>query len=410
MTMATTGCEAARPRLPIGEFIVLIAMLFALTAFSIDSMLPALPQIAGELSSDEPNRAQLIIAGFVLGTGFGTFVTGPISDAIGRRGVILGGAAIYAVGAVLAWAAPSLELIIVARFLQGLGAAGPRIAAMALVRDLYSGREMARIISVMMMVFVLVPAVAPLLGSVIIQQAGWRSIFLAFILFAGLVSGWFAMRQPETLAPAHRRPLKFALIAAATGEVLTHRVVVMVTLVMALAFGVLFATIASVQQVFDLTFARAESFPSWFAFIALVAGSGNLLNARLVVRLGMRWMVTATFAAQIVISGTMALAFDMGLLTQAGEFWAFLFWVCSIFFTAGLTLGNLNALALEPMGHIAGTAASIVSAVATVISVAIAAPIGLAFDGTPLPLMNGVLLCCLVALPIMLLLPRPKRD
>ena len=194
MTMATTGCEAARPRLPIGEFIVLIAMLFALTAFSIDSMLPALPQIAGELSSDEPNRAQLIIAGFVLGMGFGTFVTGPISDAIGRRGVILGGAAIYAVGAVLAWAAPSLELIIVARFLQGLGAAGPRIAAMALVRDLYSGREMARIISVMMMVFVLVPAVAPLLGSVIIQQAGWRSIFLAFILFAGLVSGWFAMR------------------------------------------------------------------------------------------------------------------------------------------------------------------------------------------------------------------------
>ena len=336
MTMATTGCEAARPRLPIGEFIVLIAMLFALTAFSIDSMLPALPQIAGELSSDEPNRAQLIIAGFVLGMGFGTFVTGPISDAIGRRGVILGGAAIYAVGAVLAWAAPSLELIIVARFLQGLGAAGPRIAAMALVRDLYSGREMARIISVMMMVFVLVPAVAPLLGSVIIQQAGWRSIFLAFILFAGLVSGWFAMRQPETLAPAHRRPLKFALIAAATGEVLTHRVVVMVTLVMALAFGVLFATIASVQQVFDLTFARAESFPSWFAFIALVAGSGNLLNARLVVRLGMRWMVTATFAAQIVISGTMALLFGMGVLTPEGEFLAFLFWVCSIFFTAGL--------------------------------------------------------------------------
>ncbi|MGB5068335.1 MAG: multidrug effflux MFS transporter [Albidovulum sp.] len=408
--MTTARCGITQPRLPLGEFIVLIAMLFAMTAFSIDSMLPALPQIAGELSSDDPNRAQLIIASFVLGMGFGTFITGPISDAFGRRGVILGGAAIYSVGAALAWAAPSLELIIVARFLQGLGVAGPRIAAMALVRDLYSGREMARIISIMMMVFVLVPAVAPLMGAVIIHQFGWRSIFLAFILFAGLVSTWFGLRQPETLSVARRRPLKFVLIAAATGEILTHRVVAMVTLVMALGFAMLFATIASVQQIFDQTFGRAESFPSWFAFIALVAGSGNLLNAQLVMRMGMRWMVTVTFAAQIVISGTMALLFGMGVLTPEGEFLAFLFWVCSIFFTAGLTLGNLNALALEPMGHIAGTAASIVSAVATVISVLIAAPIGLAFDGTPLPLMHGVLLCCLAALPIMIFLPRPDRD
>ena len=408
--MTIAEADGAQARLPIVEFIVLIAMLFALTAFSIDSMLPALPRIATELSPGEPNRAQLIIASFVLGMGLGTFVTGPISDAIGRRRVIIGGAAIYSVGAALAWAAPSLELIIVARLLQGIGVAGPRIAAMALVRDLYSGREMARIISVMMMVFVLVPAIAPLMGAVIIHQFGWRSIFLAFILFAGLVSIWFGLRQPETLAKSHRRPLQFASVAAATKEILTHRVVAMVTLVMALAFAMLFATIASVQQIFDQTFGRADSFPAWFAFIALVAGSGNLLNAQLVMRLGMRRMVTVTFAAQIVISGTMALLFDTGFLPQSAEFWAFLFWVCSIFFTAGLTLGNLNALALEPMGHIAGTAASIVSAVATVISVLIAAPIGLAFDGTPLPLMHGVLLCCLAALPIMLFLPKPDRD
>jgi DHA1 family bicyclomycin/chloramphenicol resistance-like MFS transporter len=204
--------------------------------------------------------------------------------------------------------------------------------------------------------------------------------------------------------------LQFASVAAATKEILTHRVVAMVTLVMALAFATLFATIASVQQIFDQTFGLADSFPAWFAFIALVAGSGNLLNAQLVMRLGMRRMVTVTFAGQMVISGMMALLFGTGVAPETAEFWMFLFWVCSIFFTAGLTLGNLNALALEPMGHIAGTAASIVSAVATVISVLIAAPIGLAFDGTPLPLMNGVLLCCIAALPFMLFLPRPERD
>lgn len=405
MTVTTDpGAEPAR--LPLPEFIALLAMLFAMTAFSIDAMLPAMPEIAADLSPEAPNRAQLIITSFVLGMGLGTFVTGPLSDALGRRRVIIGGVVLYCFGAALAWAAPTLELVLAARLLQGLGVAGPRVAAMALVRDLYTGRHMARIISFTMTIFTLVPAVAPLLGSFIIAGFGWRGIFPAFITFAAVATTWFWLRQAETLPVRARRPLRFGTLAAAVKEILTHRLVVMVIVVMTLAFASLFGVISSTQQVFDQRFGLAETFPRWFALIALVSGLASVLNARLVVRLGMRWMVTATLAFQVVNSGIMVAIFATGLVPEALAFWAYLYWTITVFFMAGLTIGNLNALALEPMGHIAGTAASLVTAMATVLSVAVAAPIGLAFDGTPVPLMGGVFVCVALALPIMLRLPR----
>ncbi len=393
-------------RLPLPEFIVLLAMMFAMTAFSIDAMLPAMPEIAADLSPEAPNRAQLIVTSFVFGMGLGTFLTGPLSDALGRRRVIIGGAALYCLGAALAWVAPSLWLVLAARLLQGLGVAGPRVAAMALVRDLYAGRQMARIVSITMMVFVLVPAVAPLIGSFIIAGFGWRGIFPAFIVFAVLSTAWFWLRQAETLPVRARRPLRFATLAAAVREILTHRLVVMVILVMTLAFASLFATLSSTQQVFDRHFGLAESFPRWFAVIALLSGFASVLNARLVVRLGMRAMATGTFAAQTVNSAVMVLLFGANLVPEWAAFWLYFYWTVTVFFMAGLTIGNLNALALEPMGHIAGTAASVVTALATVLSVLVAAPIGLAFDGTPLPLMVGVFICSALAVPLMLALPR----
>lgn len=393
-------------RLSQNEFIAMIAMLFAIVAFSIDSMLPALPQIATELSPDAPNKAQLIIMSFVLGMGIGTFFAGPLSDSFGRKPIIIGGTLLYALGAWAAWAAPSLETMLMARVVQGLGAAAPRVVSLALVRDLYKGREMARVVSFAMMIFTLVPAVAPMFGTVIIAAFGWRALFLCFVVFAVVAMTWMALRQAETLVPASRRPLKAGPLMQALREVLSHRVVVTAIAVQTLGFGCLFGSIASIQQIFDVTFDRASSFPFWFALIAVLAGSASLLNAKLVVRLGMRYLISVALGCQVIASLIMAGMTWAGFWPDALAFPAYIVWTTGVFFMAGLTLGNLNALALEPVGHIAGMAASVTSSIATVFAVVLAAPIGLAFDGTPVPLALGVAVFTAAGYALMRSIPR----
>jgi len=388
------------------EFIALIAMLFATIAFSIDSMLPALPQIAQELTPGNINAAQLIITSFVLGMGFGTFFAGPLSDAFGRKRVIIAGSLLYALGAAAAWAAPTLESLLMARVVQGLGVSAPRIVSIAMVRDLHSGRQMARVVSFAMMVFMLVPAVAPAAGTVIINAFGWRSLFVAFVIFAGVGCLWLGLRQPETLLPENRRPLRAGPLKAAFAEVVSHRIIVVSTLVQAVLFGALFGTLSSTQPVFDITFGRAATFPFWFAVIAVLAGTANFVNARLVVRLGMRFLITTALGAQMILSAVFATFTVFGLWPDALYFPAYVFWTTSIFFMTGLTIGNLNALALEPVGHIAGMAASITAALATVLGVALAVPLGLAFNGTPVPLMIGVSVLAATGWALMRLVPR----
>ena len=386
----TDALESARRALPFAEFVALMAMLFATIAFSIDSMLPALPRIAAELTPGDVNRAQLILTSFVLGMGLGSFVTGPLSDAFGRKNVLIGGLVLYSAAALLASMAQSLDLVLAARLLQGLGAAGPRIVSMAMVRDLYQGRAMARVMSFIMMVFILVPAVAPSIGNLVIILFGWRGLFAGYVVFALVAGLWLALRQPETLAMANRRPLVPLQLWQGMIEVFTHRNVVIATAVLTLFFAVLFGNLSSIQQIFGVTFGRAGSFPYWFAGIALCAGTGSMLNARLVGRLGMRFLAATALAVQAGLALVMALVTFGGLWPDWAYFPAFLIWTTSIFFMGGLTIGNLNALAMEPLGHIAGMAASMTSAVSTVLAVMIAAPIGLAFDGTPVPLAFSV--------------------
>lgn len=388
-------------RMSSGEFIALVAMMFATIAFSIDSMLPALPEIGAQLSPDDINDAQLILTSFVLGMGIGTFFVGPLSDAFGRKPVIYVGSALYILSAAVAWASSSLELLLFARVAQGIGCAAPRVVAMAIIRDLYSGREMARIVSIAMMIFTLVPAVAPMLGAGMIAIAGWRGIFVSFILFSVITVIWLGLRLPESLRPENRRPLRLPLMTAAAREMFAHPTVRVSIFVQTLCLGMLFTMLTMVQPVYDVIHDSADSFPFWFGFVALMAGSASLLNATLVIRVGMRRLVTWALGAQIAITiGVITL--NMMPLSANLNFAVFVFWQTSIFFMAGMTMGNLNAIAMEPMGHIAGMAASVIGAFSTVLAAAIAAPIGQLFDGSLYPLTTGILLMSAAGFGLML--------
>src|SRR3989338_286649 len=381
-----------------GEVIALIAALFATIAISIDAMLPAMPEIAATLSPDAPNRAQLVVTSFVFGMGLGTLIAGPLSDAFGRKIIILLGSALYVVAAIACYFAKTLDFLLIARVVQGFGAAAPRVVSTAMVRDLFSGREMARVMSFVMMVFTLVPVVAPLRGKAVICAAGWDAIFLVYVVFSIIILLWMGLRQPETLAVAARRPLSVAALWAATKEVFSSRVVLVSIIAQSLTLAALFATLSSMQGIFEQRFDRATSFPSWFALIAMVSMGGSIINAKVVIRLGMRKVVTRTYAGVVVLTLILLGITSAGLMPEPLAFPAHILWSIALFAMMGLSMGNLNALAMEPVGHIAGFASSVIGAIATVVSVVLAVPVGLAFDGTARPLMAGVLVFISMAL------------
>ena len=385
------------------EFVALIAMMFATIAFSIDAMLPALPAIASEIAPGAMNAAPLILTAFVFGMGLGTLFTGPLSDAYGRRPIVFGGAILYILSAGVAWTSQSLEVMLIARVFQGLGASGPRVVAIAIVRDLYSGRQMAQIVSVVMLIFTLVPAFAPAMGDVLIRLFNWRAIFLAFMIFSSISVIWFALRLTETHPVEKRRPISLRLLSGALVEIFSIRSVRTAIFVQTLAMAMLFVTLMLIQPIYSHVYDRAASFPYWTGLIALLAGSASIVNALLVIRFGMRRLITFAFAAQVFLSA-MFYAFDLGSGTYG--FYFFLIWQTCLFFQAGLTLGNLNALAMEPLGHIAGMAASVIGSVATVLAAMIASPIGLMFDGTTQILPLAVLIMSVLALWLMIRLKR----
>ncbi len=402
-TPATQHAEppADPRRIGFREFVALMAMLFSTIAFSIDAMLPALPRIGAELAPDALSQVQLVVTVFVLGMGLGTLICGPLSDALGRKSVLVWGLGLFVLGALAGARAETIEGLLAARFVQGLGAAAPRVVALAMVRDLYEGRTMARVMSIVMTLFIFVPAVAPSIGAAIIWAFDWRAIFLAFVVFGLVSSLWLGLRQPETLPPEARRPLRPALLAAALVEILGNPAVRLYTLVMACAFGSMFTWLSGASLIFADVFDREASFPFWFAGLALVAGSSNLLNARLVMHLGMRRIATTTFAVQAAVALPVAGLVVLGL-PAPWDFALVLGFLAMVFFSLGLTMGNLNALAMQPLGHMAGIGAAVIGFLQTVLAVAIAVPLSLAYDGTPLPAVLGTAGCATAALVLML--------
>ena len=375
------------PTIGLGEFVALMATLTALVALSIDMVLPALPAIGASLGVERANDNQLIVSLLFLGFGLGQLFYGPLSDATGRKPAAYVGLALYTVGCLLALMARSFPLILAGRFLQGVGVAGPRTITLALVRDKFEGREMARVMSLIMGVFILVPIVAPALGQMVLAVLGWRAIFGVYLAMGLFAFVWFAARQDETLPVTRRMPFSLRRSAAAAREVLTNRRSIGYTVASGYVFGAFLGYLTSAQQILQQQYALGTQFPLYFALLAVAIGGASFLNAHLVVRYGMRALTTWSLRGICAVSiGFTAIAV---IADGHPPLWMLMTYFMVSFFGIGLLFGNLNALAMQPLGHIAGTGAAIVGATSMLISLALGTWIGQSYNGTVLPLVVG---------------------
>ncbi len=390
-----------KPKKSIGftEFVALMAMMMALTAMSIDAMLPALSQIGIDLGVERANDIQLVISLIFLGMAFGQMFYGPVSDSIGRKPTIYIGFSLFAVGCLMSMLTTSFEIMLAGRLLQGLGTASPRIIVMALVRDQYGGRSMARVMSFVMAVFILVPVVAPAFGQTVLLVASWRAIFGVYLLLVLIIGIWFAVRQPETLPPERRIPFSLVRIGRAIREIVTHRMAFGYTVAGGLVAGAFIGYLNSAQQIFQEQYGLGQLFPLYFALLALALGSASMTNARLVMRFGMRAL---SFKALLGISGLSVVLFGIALL-MAGQppLWLITLYFLLTFFGVGILFGNLNSLAMEPLGHIAGVGAAVVGSLSTFISLFLGILIGQSYNGTVLPLVGGFAVLSIIAIGIM---------
>src|SRR5450432_341931 len=347
------------------EFVVMIASIMALNPLAMDMMLPALPDIGATFHIVLANRPQEVLSTFLVGFGVGQFVMGPLSDRFGRRPVLLGGMTVYFVASVLAISAPSFEALLLARMLQGLGTSATRVIATSIVRDCYAGRRMASVMSLAMMVFIAVPVIAPSLGQAVLLLAQWRGIFVVLMLYGMLALIWSAMRMPETLPESERRSLAPRDVLGAFRQTVTNRQTLGYAVAAGGVMGSLFAFVFSSQQVFTEIFGLGRYFPLAFAAIAIGVAVAGFLNARFVGRLGMRVISHGALVGFVVVAGLMLVAAKTQMLPLP----LFMALAALMMFAFGLMFANFTALAMEPQGHIAGTASSLYGSITTLLGI-----------------------------------------
>ncbi|GAA6150844.1 multidrug effflux MFS transporter [Pseudoteredinibacter isoporae] len=389
--------------LELPEFIALMALMTALVALAIDAMLPALAQIGDELNVDNPNQVQLIIAYLFLGLGVGQIVFGPLSDSIGRKPTIYIGLGIYLLGCLLSMFAEDFDTMLMGRLLQGLGLAGPRVVTMAIVRDLYKGREMARVMSFMMTIFILVPALAPSLGQLVLWLADWRMIFSSFVILGVLIWCWLGLRQPETLSADQRRRFHIIDIAKGFAFVFKQPTAIGYTAAAGFVSGSFVAFLSTSQQILEIQLGGGKYFPLLFACLALCLGAASVVNARIVVRYGMRLISRRA----IICVMAMACLFGMGVwVLGEPNLLAFMLFLGVLLFCVGLVFGNMSSVAMEPLGKLAGIGAAVVGSVSTLISFALGAVIGSYYEGSVMPLVLSFAVCSALALIIITIADR----
>jgi DHA1 family bicyclomycin/chloramphenicol resistance-like MFS transporter len=380
------------------EFVVVIASIMALNPLAMDMMLPALPNIAAAFHITEANRPQAVLVTFLLGFGVGQFVMGPLSDRFGRRAVLIDGMALYCIASLLAIAAPSFETLLLARVLQGLGTSATRVIATSIVRDCYAGRRMASVLSLAMMVFIAVPVIAPSFGQALMLLTQWRGIFIVLMLYGVLALIWSAVRMPETLPLSERKSLAIRDVLGAYRQTVTNRQTLGYALAAGGVQGSLFAFVFSAQQIFTEIFHLGRLFPLAFAAIAIGIAIAGFLNSRFVGRIGMRVISHGALVGFVTVGGIMLVAAKAQMLPLP----LFIALAALMMFSFGLMFANFTAMAMEPQGHIAGTASSLYGTITTLVGIGVGTVIGQDYDGTLLPFATGFFLCALAALAVVL--------
>jgi DHA1 family bicyclomycin/chloramphenicol resistance-like MFS transporter len=402
----STDAVAAPGHRPMGfpEFVVVIASIMALNPLAMDMMLPALPNIAAAFDIASANRPQMVLSVFLVGFGVGQFVMGPLSDRYGRRPILIGGMIVYCAASLLAIAAPTFETLLLARALQGVATSATRVIATSIVRDCYAGRRMASVMSLTMMIFIAVPVVSPAFGQAVLMLAQWRGIFIVLMAYGVVTLVWSAIRLPETLAVANRRSLAVRDILDAFRQTVTHRQTLGYALVAGGVLGSLFAFVFISQQVFTGIYQLGHYFPVAFAGVAIGTAFAGFVNSRLVGRLGMRVLSHSALIGFLVIATIMLVTAKLQMLPLA----LFMLLSVSMMFAFGLMIANFTALAMEPQGHIAGTAASLYGSITTLLGIGVGATIGQDFDGTLVPFATGFLLCTLASLAVVLIVEKGR--
>ncbi|MBS0253017.1 MAG: multidrug effflux MFS transporter [Proteobacteria bacterium] len=403
-TLASRQDEPSEPlAISFVEFVCLCASLMAITALAIDIMLPALPAIASSFGVASENDQQLIVVLYMAGFAVGQIFFGPLSDHYGRKPMLLLGLGVFILGTIAAVWAKSFEMLLVARLVQGVGAASPRIIAIAVIRDLYAGRQMARVMSFAMIVFITIPVLAPSIGQALVHVGNWHWIFVVLFVMAVGAAIWSGLRLPETARPALgvERPLTLvqALLAA-----LLNPLTAGYGAAGGFMFGCLLAYVASAQQVFVDVFRIGDVFPIVFGAIASAIAVASFVNARLVGRLGMRRVSHTALVGFIAVSLLLAAASAFG----AAGFVTFAVAVGLGFFLFGLIAPNFNAIAMEPQGHNAGMASSVVGALGTAIGALAGGLVARGFDGSIFPISAGFAVCSLIAGSLVLSVEGPS--
>jgi len=382
------------------EFIILMAMLMSMVALTIDAMLPALIQISTSLNAEHINDGQLIVGTVFLGMALGQMIYGPMSDAYGRKPAIYLGIIIFLIGDIISITAQDFNIMLLGRILQGMGAASCRVVTLAMIRDCFEGKEMAKVMSLIMMMFIMVPAIAPAIGQGILLFAGWRSIFIFLLVFGLTAFIWLALRQKETLLDKDRIPLSINNIYSGIKETLSTTSTRNYMISGGIMFGAFIGYLTSSQQILQIQYDLGKLFPIYFGILALAIGTSSFINSKLVMHFSLEKLCIFALAA---ICGLSLIFFGLTTVFDGNpSLWFFMPYLIGMFFGFGILFGNFNTLAVQPLGHIAGMANSVISTVQTLISVIIGSFIGQSYDGSVQPLTVGFLVCASLTLVIVI--------